>query len=29
MLHKQMAVEALEGREEPPGESVRFAMLNG
>ena len=24
-----MAVEALEGREEPPAESVRFAMLNG
>ena len=24
-----MAVEALEGREEPPEESVRFAMLNG
>ena len=24
-----MAVEALEGREEPPEESLRFAMLNG
>ena len=24
-----MAVESLEGRQEPPGESTRFAMLHG
>ncbi len=24
-----MAVEAMEGRDEPPGESLRFARLNG